>query len=177
MTKKLYTVTALAVLVFASSGFGARNNGATKATTSVEFIEPENYTDFKTSWSGFDTEIEALEARFIERIEREVSRSLPDGYHLSLRFRDIDMAGDFEPWRGMRFSDVRILRSSTPPRLAFEYTLRNERNEVVASGEQRLLDAAYDLRLSPFNREELDIEGELMGDFIRRLAREAKQAA
>jgi hypothetical protein len=176
MKTKLTTVIAVAVLASASFGFGA-TGAAPKATTTVEFIEPENYTDFKTSWSGFDADRESLEASLIARIEREVARSLPAGYHLAVKFRDIDMAGDFEPWRSVHFSDVRILRSSTPPRMFFDYALTDARGEIVASGERRLIDMTYDMRLRPFFREELDIEGELMGDFISRLARDVRRPA
>ena len=41
---------------------------------------------------------------------------VPEGDKLTITFTDIDLAGDFEPWRGPQWDEVRIVKAIYPPR-------------------------------------------------------------
>ena len=53
---------------------------------------------------------------------------------------DVDVAGEFEPWRGPQFDRVRIMREIYPPRIDLEFRLTDYRGAVVREGRRRLRD-------------------------------------
>ena len=56
----------------------------------------------------------------LRRYLTEVADSyIPDGCKLTMTFTDIDLAGDFEPWRGPQADDIRIIRDIYPPNFKF----------------------------------------------------------
>ena len=59
---------------------------------------------------------------------------VPDGHSLAVTFTDIDMAGDFEPWRGPRFDDIRIVKDIYPPRINLNFRLTDAEGNVVKEG-------------------------------------------
>jgi hypothetical protein len=74
-------------------------------------------------------------------------RYVPAGLQLEINVTDIDLAGDFEPWRGPQFGDVRITRDIYPPRLALEFRLTDADDQVVRAGKREIRDIAYQTRL------------------------------
>ncbi len=48
---------------------------------------------------------------------------------------DLDLAGEFEPWRGPQFEHTRFMREAYPPRIDLEFTLKDARRRVVAGGQ------------------------------------------
>lgn len=148
---------------------GAQAKDETAAT--VTFAEPEKFTDFKMSFTGTDSERQYLEKTFRKEIEQVVAGATPPGYHLALRFLDIDMAGDFEPQRGPGGQDVRIMRGVYPPRIKVEYELTNEAGEVVASGERALTDLAYQNTIGVRTDRTLFYETELVSRLVREIVK------
>ncbi|MGH8018793.1 MAG: DUF3016 domain-containing protein [Opitutaceae bacterium] len=170
MKTKLFAF--LATLAFGgATGALAVQPGDTKSAATVEFLEPENYTDFRTSEFGGASEQSALQNQMRKNVERAAERFLPPGYHLNLRFRDIDMAGDFEPWRGPRLDDVRIVRDIYPPRMDVEYEIVKDDGEVVASGQKKISDMNHMWRVRMRSPDQLERENELVSDLIRDITR------
>ena len=62
------------------------------------------------------------------------------GLTLDVRMTNIDLAGEFEPWRGPQFDRVRIMREIYPPRVALEFRLTDAGGAVVKEGQRVLLD-------------------------------------
>lgn len=171
MKTKLYTAIAAAALVGATAVFGYEQNGARDSAT-VEFLEPEKYSDFRLSEFGHPGDQEALEEQLRAAVNRVAARYLPEGYHLTLRFRDIDMAGDFEPFRGAFWRDVRIVRSIYPSRLQIEYAVTDADGNVVTSGERRLVDSAFfSSAARSLSDSSVYYEIELIESFVRQLGR------
>ncbi len=170
MKTKLFAF--LATLAFGGvAGAFAIQSDETKSAATVEFLEPENYTDFRTSEFGGPSEQSALQQEMRKKIERVAERYVPPGYHLTLRFRDIDMAGDFEPWRGPRLDDVRIVRDIYPPRMDVEYEIVRNDGEVVASGQKKISDMNHMQRIRLRTTDQLERETELVSDLIRDITR------
>ncbi|MGH8017244.1 MAG: DUF3016 domain-containing protein [Opitutaceae bacterium] len=159
----------LALVLILTPAFGASEETGDDIT--VEFLEPENYRDFKTSRMGGEDDREALQESFREKIVDVAERYLPPGYQLILRFRDIDMTGDFEPQHGPEFDDVRIVRAIYPPSLVVEYQITGENGDVAASGTKRISDLAFQYTVSFRKNDPLFYETELIRDLLREITR------
>jgi hypothetical protein len=143
-----------------------------KATATVEFLDPENFTDFKTTQSGSPSDVTYLGKELRREINRQAGNVLPAGYRVLLRIHDVDLAGEFEPQRGPRFDDVRILKAIYTPKMKLEYSVTDAEGNVVASGERNLTDLAYEQRVHLHSADRtLEIESEMVADFFREIAR------
>ena len=71
---------------------------------------------------------------------------------LELTFKDVDMAGEIEPWRHPSFSDIRYVKGIYPPRMVFSYVLRDATGEEIASGEEKIRDLTFDFAINSIGR-------------------------
>lgn len=136
--------------------------------TDVAFIEPEKFTDLRDSWAFSDvrrtTHLDTLREHLVERTRTYV----PEGQRLSITVTDIDLAGDFEPWRGPRFDDVRIIKDLYPPRINLSFRLTDASGRVMKEGSRQLRDLAFLMRItSAFPSDPLRHEKELLNDWLR----------
>jgi hypothetical protein len=102
----------------------------TIARAEVNFFEPNKFTDVRDSYMGdFErtTYLDSIRDHVLENAKYYV----PEGHMLSVTFTDIDMAGDFEPWRGPRFDDIRIVKDIYPPRINLAFRLTDAEGRVV----------------------------------------------
>lgn len=145
--------------------------GAAEAPITVEFVNPEDYTDFGTRYQPSEEDRQALADAFRKELLPVARRYVPEGHHLTLRFLDIDMAGDFEPHRGAAMTDVRIMRPVYAPSLSVEYRVTGPSGDVVSSGRRRITDLTYQ-NVVTFRRDErLFYETELATQLIREIMR------
>lgn len=165
------TLLATTVALVATSAAFATNGSAAKAAAQVAFNEPEKFTDFRMSDFYNDSDAGILQKQITAAIERSAGHALPPGYSLSVRFTDIDLAGDINPAHRTNLSDVRIYRGIYAPRLSFDYAVTDAEGHTVLSGSERLHDMAYDMRMRLPNVEYTQIEADLMRDFINSLGR------
>jgi len=148
----------------------------TKAPTRIEVIfdHPEKFTDVKDgdfgTERGRDATLELIREFLVERADK----ALPAGQKLTITFSDIDLAGDFEPWRGPQFSDVRIVKSIYAPRLSFTYKVTDAAGKTVKEGKEDLRDLAFDMRLTMDRQDPLRYEKDILKDWIRDVTRAAK---
>ena len=93
---------------------------------------------------------------------------MPEGHTLSVTFTDIDMAGDFEPWRGVRFDDVRIVKDIYPPRIVLSFRLTDADGNVVKQGKRDLRDIAFMMKITMgFRDDSVRHEKALLDDWLR----------
>jgi len=79
------------------------------------------------------------------------------------------MAGDFEPWRGAQFQDVRVVKEIYPPRINLSYKLTDASGAVVKEGEESLRDTSFMLTTTPIpNNDSLRYEKALLDNWLRR---------
>jgi hypothetical protein len=133
----------------------------------VEFFEPKNFTDVKDSYTGDysrTTYLDSLRDYIVEQSQRYV----PEGYMLSVTITDIDMAGDFEPWRGPRWDDVRIVKDIYPPRINLSFRLTDAEGNVVKEGKRELKDLAFLMKIPmAFRDDPVRHEKALLDDWMR----------
>ncbi len=104
----------------------------------VNWVNSENYRDAKDS--ALDTvkgrqSVLADLQRFIEERSEKFTQA---GYRLEFNITELDLEGEYEPWRGIRFNDIRIIKDIYPARIEFSYKISDSDGRVVTEGEARL---------------------------------------
>ena len=110
----------------------------------VVFVEPEKFTDARRAdfKPNSDAILDAI-AKFMQEMGEEI---LPPDMNLDIRVTDIDLAGNFEPWRGPQSDQVRITNQLYPPRIVLEFRVIGPRGQVIQSGKRELTDLDYQRR-------------------------------
>ena len=133
----------------------------------VEFFEPEKFTDVRDSYLG-----EASRTTYLEQIRdhllEQTRYHVPDGHTLAVTITDIDMAGDFEPWLGPRWTDIRIVKDIYPPRIDLAFRLTDASGHVVKEGRRELRDLAFLMKITrAFRDDSVRHEKALLDDWLR----------
>ncbi len=142
------------------SGLLALTAGAASAEVSVNYIEPERFSDLPfTPWER-ETVLETLSAHFAK-----LGAQLPPGQNLRIEVKDIDLAGREYPGR---MNDLRIVRSSGVdwPRIDLHYTIESN-GQVLHSGDAQLRDMAFMDRRGRYNdSDSLRFERRMIDDWF-----------
>lgn len=122
---------------------GFASDLASAANVSVTFVQPEKFTDAGFSRGrATERDLAELQQEMQQHFQRLADRKLAAGDTLTIEVLDIDLAGDFEPHRLARMSDVRVVRDVTIPRMTLRYTLK-QGDRVVTGSEEQLSDMAF----------------------------------
>lgn len=161
--------------IFLLSAFALAGTGAAHAfdpvkglpKTEVVFFERENFTDardgFMGSDSGRDTNLDMLK----EYLTKRANRYLGPGQKLTITITNLDLAGEFEPWRGPQFDEVRIVKDIYPPRIDFTFKLTDADGNVIKEGKRTLRDTAFMMKLTmAFRDDPLRHEKALLDDWM-----------
>jgi hypothetical protein len=112
---------------------------AAPAKAEVIFSHPEKFTDVKSGdFSNAEKDRDYLLQQIKGHLEEATARLLPADQKLTITITNIDMAGDFESWRGPGYEKVRVYRSIYPARIDLEFKLTGADGQVLASGNRRL---------------------------------------
>ncbi len=97
----------------------------------VDFVQPERYIDL--SLSGSTTE--RIQTHVLEELKRYLqelaARGLPPSHTLHVTVYDLDMAGEYEPWRVPDLTNTRFIRDVYRPRIALGYVGQDEHGRVA----------------------------------------------
>jgi hypothetical protein len=133
----------------------------------VTYVSPENFTDFKDSSMSTDKGRDYLTAAFTKHIRKIAKEVLPAGTHLEVKFTDINLAGEYEPQRGPRFDEVRIMKEIYPPRMVLDFRLLGADGKVLAEGNRHLIDMNYQSNSRAFDDDPLRYDKTLLTDWLR----------
>ena len=162
--------------IAAAAAGAAAGDEVAAGRVAVRFFEPETFTDLREA--GLDFENERGRAFYLplfqKHLEQRAPRYLKEGERLELTFTDIDLAGEFEPGRGLAYYDVRIVRDRYLPRLAFQFRVTAADGTVVKEGERRLADGSFMIRGAGMDNDSLRYEKAMLDDWMRREFRRAK---
>jgi Protein of unknown function (DUF3016) len=167
--KTSHLVAALCGLLLAGSG--RLLAAATDVRTEVVYDHPEKFTDVRDSSMPTDQGSASILSDLRDYLVREGRLYVPAGCKLTITFTDIDLAGDFEPWRGPQFDNVRIIKTIYPPHFKFSYTLADAGGRVLRAGQEDILDDAFELRVSLDHNDPLHYEKDILRDWMRRQMR------
>jgi Protein of unknown function (DUF3016) len=140
----------------------------------VTFEHPENFTDVKDSNMPTDKGRDAILSRIRSFLVSRTGTLLPAGDALRITFTDIDLAGDFEPWRGAQWDDVRIVKDIYPPAFKFSYVVTEPSGRVVKQGTEDIRDLNFQTRMVLDTSDTLRYEKDILGDWARSTLRGLK---
>ena len=132
---------------------------------SVSFVDPEKFTDSRRA------ELQPTSSGVLGELEKFLiaagTRYVPESMKLNIWVTDVDLAGDFELFRGPQADQVRITKGLYPPRIMLEFEIIDGAAAVVRSGKRDLTDINYQLR-SVYPREDyLRYEKDILRDWLR----------
>lgn len=134
----------------------------------VVFKDPDKFTDAKDGGFSTDKGRDWILLEIKSFIETQASRYLPAGQKLQITFTDIDLAGDFEPWRTPPVNDVRIVKDIYPPRFEFTFKITDEKTgAVLKEGAENIRDLAFMSRLVIDRNDSLKYEKDMLKDWMR----------
>jgi hypothetical protein len=158
----------LAFVILLSGGLTAnpvRAAAETPPRVSVVFVEPDKFTDLRY------TEAERSSRALLLQLQRFIVETaagfLPEAMRLEIKITDIDLAGDFELFRGPQFDQLRVNKSIYPPRIALEFRVVDPGEQTVKEGKRDLTDIDYQLRTAYRRDDYLRYEKELLRDWLR----------
>jgi len=166
------------------AGFGLAAAGALRAADAskparaeVIFDHPENFTDVKDDYMPTDKGRDSILDRIQAEVVREAEYLVPEGCKLTMTFTDIDLAGDFEPWRGPQWSTVRVVKSIYPPSFKFSWSVTDSAGKVIKQGREDLRDPDFEMMLTINRQDPLHYEKAILDDWMRGHLRDLKKLA
>lgn len=166
----------LAVTQLASAAKGRQAVIGQDSRINVQFVEPENFTDVRDSYTSTTDHHRAWVLGEVRKfLQKRGELALREDLHLTVRITDIDLAGDFEPWRFRFNDDIRIVKDIYPTRIKLEFQLVDSAGNVVAEGERKLTDFGHLTTFSP-SSDSLRFEKEVLRDWLSREFREYRKA-
>lgn len=132
----------------------------------VIFSDPDKYTDAKDSYMGSDKGRDAILDQLKDYLTTRAPRYLAEGQRLTITVTDVDLAGEFEPGRGPRWDEVRIVKDIYPPRINLSFQLTDADGNVVKSGTRKLQDMDFMMNLSINTNDSLRYEKTMLDDWL-----------
>jgi hypothetical protein len=134
----------------------------------MEFVNPEKFTDFKADASGSQKGRENYLGQLKTYLVQQAGSQLPQGQRLSISITNIDMAGDFEPWRSQSLTNVRLVKDQYPPRIDLSFKIMDAKGNVIRENTRELRNLSF-MRDASINRQDpLRHEKNLLDDWLRR---------
>jgi len=159
---------AACALAFASAA-GADPQPAGDSRVQIDWTKPGNFSEEKTyagTGLGRQDPDEWL-VNLAKHLRYRAERVLPSNDHLAVTFTNVQLAGTYEPWRGPRWDDVRIIKNQYPPRIDLKFTLTDAHGAVVKQGERKLRDPAFMQRGILNETDPLRFEKRMLDDWLR----------
>ncbi|MFT4179898.1 MAG: DUF3016 domain-containing protein [Thermomonas sp.] len=136
---------------------------------SVAWEDPATFTELRHSRNRWEAERGNWLTDLAKYLRKRAEAQLPAGERLELTIVDIDRAGDYEPWLGVRHQDTRIVRDIYPPRMTLRVRHFDASGALVSEGEHKLSDMAFMTNASPFNDSDpLRYEKRMIDSWLRR---------
>lgn len=161
----------LFVAVLAAMPCVGLSDVATKKPTAkveVVFEKPDTFADVKDSTMGSERDRTAILGMMEEFLVETAPRTLASDQTLVVTITNVDMAGEFEPWHGPQFDNVRIVKDIYPPRISLSFKLTDAAGVVVKEGKRELRDMSFMLTSSPFfAQDSLRYEKSMLNDWLR----------
>jgi len=142
----------------------------------VTYFEPGHFTDVRDSYpEGTERGRDATLAELKSYLVRRAAPYVPTGQKLTITITDVDLAGDFEPWLGPQWSDVRVVKDLYPPCIELTFQLKDAEDNIVSSGKRTLRDLGFMMKLSINTNDPLRHEKALLDDWLSTEFRSAKK--
>lgn len=142
------------------------NQGSSRVT--ISFIGQDNFTDAKDGATASDGGRDLVLRDLKAHIEAQAVRYLAEGQRLEINVTDVDLAGGFEPWRGLDYDHIRIMREIYPPRMDLSFRLIGIDGKVLSEGKRHLQDPGYLMNTVMSPSDPLRYDKEMIRSWMRR---------
>ncbi len=143
----------------------------------VVFDHPDKFTDVKDDYFPTDRGRDGILEQIRSCIVAQAEYLVPDGYRLTMTFTDIDLAGDFEPWRGAQWASVRIVKAIYPPAFKFSWAVIDPSGKVVREGKEDMRVLEFEMTMTLDLQDPLRYEKAILEGWMRDNLRDLKKAA
>lgn len=133
----------------------------------VTFASPEKFTDVRDAYTPSEKGRQAILDQIRDYMMKAGQNYVPVGQTLSVTFTDIDLAGDYEPWRGGSNMDIRIIKDVYPPRIDLTFKLTGPDGAVIKEGKRQLRNLVFMADYSINPRDTLRYEKKLLEDWFK----------
>ncbi len=134
---------------------------------SVRWENPADFTEVRRRPIGTPRDDFSWLPTIAKHLRASAAGRIGDGQRLDVTLTDIDLAGDYEPWRNLS-QDVRIVRDIYPPRMRLRFTLRDAQGKVLREGERRISDLGFLQGSGLLDTDPLRYEKRMIDDWTRR---------
>ena len=118
---------------------------APDARVQVSWTDPADFSEtslYPGSAIGRESPDEWL-GNLAVHLRYRAERLLPTGETLQVTFTNVQRAGAYEPWRGPRWYDVRIIKAIYAPRIDITFAVTDANGRVVSEGTRQLRDPSF----------------------------------
>jgi hypothetical protein len=151
----------------ASAAVAARTDKPV-ANVDVTFVSPEKFTDVKDTYMESERGRDGLLDELKTHLVTQGARYLAPNQRLEIKVTEVDLAGDFEPWRGINFQDVRIVKDIYPPRAKLKFRLVGADGKVISEGKRELSELGFMMSSPSPTSDPLRYDKEMLSNWLRR---------
>ncbi|MDQ6648375.1 MAG: DUF3016 domain-containing protein [Pseudomonadota bacterium] len=130
----------VACLVFVAL---AAQAGTQPEPVTVHYKDPQHFTEARYNFGIHMIAADAYLKPLKAYIAKRAARILAPGERLDIEVTDVDLAGQYEPWLGPDFNDVRIVKRIYPPRIDLNFTVYGADGKTLRTGSRKLRDPAF----------------------------------
>lgn len=141
---------------------------AAEASVKMDWTDPAKFADTRQSMCTSSIKPEEWLADLARHVQARAASRLAPGQRLEITITDIRRAGQCEPWRGPRASDIRVIKEPYSPRIDLRYTLADEGGKVLREGTEELRDLAFLQRGTLNANDPLRFEKRMLDDWLRK---------
>jgi hypothetical protein len=134
----------------------------------VHYKDPQHFSEARSSAGVHLIDTNAYLKPLKAYIAERAARALAPGQRLDIEVTDVDLAGEYEPWRGPRFNDVRVIKDIYPPRIDLDFTLYGADGKVLNEGSRKLRDLGFLNTISATDQDPLRYEKALIDSWLRK---------
>lgn len=134
----------------------------------VEWTDPAQFTELKFSGNRWESQRGNWVFQLAEHLREEAVKRLPAGERMEVTITDIDLAGRYEPGRGMNMDRIRVMRDIYPPRMELSFKRYDASGQLVDEGQRKLRDLMYLGKVpGTGSNDSLRYEKRLIDDWLR----------
>lgn len=134
----------------------------------VDFVDTDKFTDFTASAMRPDAAQKSYMKELSRFLESRLGDEIAPGHAIQIVITDVDMAGEFEPWRRGGFDDVRVVKDLYPPRINLSFRIVDEAGNVLREGDRKLRDLNFMYTGRRLDSDPLRHEKELLANWVRK---------
>jgi hypothetical protein len=153
----------------ATAAIAAEPQDTSASRIQVTWTNPADFSEAKESYGtglGRDSPNDWL-GELAKHLRYRAERVLPSGENLQVTFTNVQRAGTYEPWRGPRWYDVRIIKDIYPPRIDLKFAVTDASGNVVREGTRELSDPSFLQRGILNETDPLRFEKRMLDDWLR----------